>query len=153
MMARMMYVSQSPEDTQRLAKEQAVLLSKQGEGKPLIIALEGELGAGKTTFTQAFAEALGAAEHLKSPTFVLMKHYSISAVAGYHTLYHLDCYRLNGSADLGPLGVKEILQQEGAIVLIEWAERVADILPRNHWVIHIDHIAEHERNISITHHQ
>lgn len=150
MMARMKYVSHSPEETQQFAREQALLLSKQGGGEPLIIALEGELGAGKTTFTQAFAEALGVAEHLKSPTFVLMKHYVLKDVPGYTTLYHLDCYRLNGAADLGPLGVAEIIARPGTIVLIEWAERVADILPRNHWVIHIDHVAEHERNITVT---
>ena len=152
-MARMMYVSQSPEETQRIAREQALLLSKQGRGEPLVIALEGELGAGKTTFTQAFAEALGVHEHVKSPTFVLMKHYQLANVPNYHTLYHLDCYRLTSAADLAPLGGGDIIHRTGTIILIEWAERVAEILPRNHWVIHIDHVAEQTRNISITKHE
>jgi tRNA threonylcarbamoyladenosine biosynthesis protein TsaE len=152
MMTPMMHVSHSPEDTQRFAREQALLLSKQGGGQPIVIALEGELGAGKTTFIQAFAEALGVREQVKSPTFVLMKQYSINNVANYHTLYHLDCYRLNGSADLMPLGGGDIIHRAGTIVLIEWAERVADILPRNHWVIHIDHVAEQERNITVSQH-
>ncbi len=145
----MMYVSHSPEDTQRFAREQAMLFTREGEGHPIVIALEGELGAGKTTFTQAFAEALGVHEHVKSPTFVLMKHYHIVGVPKYHTLYHLDCYRLNSSADLLPLGTGDIIHLPGTIILIEWAERVADILPRNHWVVHIDHIAEQERNITV----
>lgn len=148
----MQYTSHSVADTQLFAKEQALELTREGNGQPIIIALEGELGAGKTTFTQAFAEALGIKEHLKSPTFVLMKHYHIVNGLKYHTLYHLDCYRLNSSADLLPLGGGDIIHRSGTIVLIEWAERVADILPRNHWVIHMDHVAEQERNISITKH-
>ena len=150
MITRMTYLSHSPEDTQQFAREQALRLIEESSGQPIVIALEGELGAGKTTFTQAFAEALGVREHLKSPTFVLMKHYHITGVPNYHTLYHLDCYRLNSSADLIPLGTRDTIHLPGTIILIEWAERVTDILPRNHWVIHIDHIAEQERNISIT---
>lgn len=147
----MQYISHSPEETQKFAKEQALELIREGNGQPIVVALEGELGAGKTTFTQAFAEALGVREHLKSPTFVLMKHYHLSDVQGYHALYHLDCYRLNSSTDLIPLGTGDIIRLPGTIILIEWAERVADILPRNHWVIHIDHISEQERNISVGH--
>ena len=146
----MIYHSHSPEDTQRFAREQALRLVQEGAGEPVVIALEGELGAGKTTFVQSFAEALGVKEHLKSPTFVLMKHYHLANVPKYQALYHLDCYRLNSSADLFPLGIGDIIHLPGTIILIEWAERVVDILPRNHWVIHIDHIAEQERNILIT---
>lgn len=149
----MMHVSHSPEETQNLAREQARELTRLGNGQPLVIALEGELGAGKTTFTQAFAEALGVGQHLKSPTFVLMKDYKLSNVAGYDSLYHLDCYRLNSAEDLVPLGVGDLIDRPGIIMLIEWAERVKDILPRNHWVIHMDHVSEHERNISITKHE
>ncbi|MBP9821992.1 MAG: tRNA (adenosine(37)-N6)-threonylcarbamoyltransferase complex ATPase subunit type 1 TsaE [Candidatus Pacebacteria bacterium] len=149
MMTPMNHVSYSPEDTQRFAREQALLLIKEANGQPLVIALEGELGAGKTTFTQAFAKALGVKENLKSPTFVLMKHYSLKDIPNYQTLYHFDCYRLNSSADLIPLGTKEIINQPGVIVLMEWAERVGDILPRNHWVIKIEHVSEQQRNISV----
>ena len=148
----MTYLSPSPEDTQKFAHEQAIELTREGDGKSIVIALEGELGAGKTTFTQAFAEALGVHERLRSPTFVLMKHYTIKPITNNQqltTLYHLDCYRLKDSKDLEPLGIEDILNNPKNIVLIEWAERVADILPRNHWVVHIDHIAEQERNISM----
>ncbi len=118
-------------------------------GAPLVIALEGDLGAGKTTFTQAFAKALGVAKQLKSPTFVLMKHYALHDVPGYSTLYHLDCYRLQNPKDLEPLGVEHILKQPGNIVLIEWAERVKDVLPPEHIRIQIEHSTEQERNIHI----
>lgn len=148
----MTYLAHSPEETQSFAKEQAHRLVKEGAGAPLVIALEGELGAGKTTFTQAFAEALGVKDRLKSPTFVLMKHYKIKPTTNDQqltTLYHLDCYRLRDSKDLEPLGMKDIFNNLQNIVLIEWAERVADILPKNHWLVHIDHISEQERNITI----
>lgn len=149
----MICASHSPEDTQRFAREQALALTNQGRGEPLVIALEGELGAGKTTFTQAFAEALGVSDRVKSPTFVLMKHYSLSGVPDYDLLYHLDCYRLKDFKDLGPLGVKEILKRPGTIVLIEWAERVADILPESYWRTVFEHKAEQERTISIIKHE
>ncbi len=153
MMAVMTYASHSPEETQRFAREQALLLTRETKGQPLFISLEGELGSGKTTFAQAFAEALGVKEHLKSPTFVLMKHYLLGQISGYENFYHFDCYRLNSSADLIPLGTKEIFDNPSNIVLMEWAERVSDILPRNYWVVHMDHVSEQERNISITQHQ
>ncbi len=151
MMGLMTHASHSPEETQRFAQEQAQVLTQYAG--PLVIALEGDLGAGKTTFTQAFAEALGVHERVKSPTFVLMKHYHLSGLEKYDTLYHLDCYRLQHASDLDPLGVKEIIQQPKSIILIEWAERVKDILPKTYWLIRIEHVSEQERNITITKHE
>ena len=145
----MLYVSHDTGETRRLAGEQARELIKLYGGRPLVIALEGELGAGKTTFVQAFTEVLGVKDKVKSPTFVLMKDYELTGVPGYRHLYHLDCYRLNEAKDLEPLGVKEILNTSGNIILIEWAERVKEILPAKRLVIHIDHITEHTRNITI----
>jgi len=147
----MMHLSHSLEDTQKFARAEAQKFMSSGKGEPLVIALEGELGAGKTTFTQAFAKALGAQGQIKSPTFVLMKSYELTNAAPYHTLHHLDCYRLQKVQDLGPLGVAEKIVQSGTITLIEWAERVKEILPRNYWLIRFEHVSEHERNISITH--
>ncbi|MEK9158299.1 MAG: tRNA (adenosine(37)-N6)-threonylcarbamoyltransferase complex ATPase subunit type 1 TsaE [Patescibacteria group bacterium] len=144
----MNYVSHSPEDTQLFAREEAWRLTRELEGEPIVIVLEGELGAGKTTFAQAFAEALGVRDHIKSPTFVVMKNYHIDGTPGYKEFYHLDCYRLNEASDLIKLGGEEIMYEPGNIVLIEWAERVSAILPEKHLVVHIDHIAEHKRNIN-----
>jgi len=145
----MNYVSQSPENTAELARSQAQELIQKYSGQPLVIALEGDLGAGKTTFTQAFASALGVKDKVKSPTFVLMKHYELQNVPQYTNLYHLDCYRLNDAADLGPLGMDEIFQKNGNIVLVEWAERIKEVLPQNHLLIQIEHKAEQVRNIII----
>lgn len=121
--------------------------------KTLVIALEGELGAGKTTFVKGLARAMGIKAKVKSPTFNLIKIYKIPAT--YHLLhttrylYHLDCYRLKNYKDLAPLGIKEILNNPENIVLIEWADRVKKILPKNHIKIHINHISKNERKITI----
>ncbi len=149
MLNRMKHVSHSPEETHQIAQDLARNILHKHQGKTVVIALEGELGAGKTTFVQAFAKALGVKHHLKSPTFVLMKHYLLEDAEGYENLYHFDCYRLQDSSELKVLSIEDILNSSGNIVLIEWAERVADILPENHLTVHIDHIAEHTRNISI----
>lgn len=117
---------------------------------PKVIALEGDLGAGKTTFTQGFARALGIKERIQSPTFVLLKIYSIyssslsrryrrkssrlrsnSKTAKFKHLVHIDCYRLASPRDLAHLGFKNLLKDRDAIILIEWAERIKKLLPRN----------------------
>lgn len=146
----MQYISHSVEDTQLFAKEQALDLTRRAEGAPLVIALEGDLGAGKTTFTQAFTKALGVSEKVKSPTFVLMKKYDLADVPGYSKLYHLDCYRLHGPVELQPLGIEEIFKKPGAIILIEWAERIENILPAKHVTIRFEHVSELQRNISVS---
>lgn len=151
----MEYQSKSDEETQKIAADLAASLVHNGHGlpaqagEPIIIALEGELGAGKTTFTKGFTKALGVEEEIKSPTFVIMKTYQLSNREPYHFLFHLDCYRLRDEEDLIPLGVKDIMAEKGNIILIEWSERVANILPEKRVSIHIDHISENERKISI----
>ena len=149
MLDEMKHVSHDVLETQKIARVLAEQLVKKCAGKPIVIALEGELGAGKTIFVQAFAEALGVPHRLKSPTFVLMKHYQLHNVAGYEDLYHLDCYRLQDAKDLIDLSIEDILNKGGNIVLIEWAERVAKILPIERITIFINHIDETTREISI----
>lgn len=91
-----------------------------------LTTLSGELGAGKTTLTQAIAKHLGVEEHVTSPTFVLMKIYALPEEAPFRRLVHIDAYRLSGGKDLAPLGLDEILQDPSNLVLIEWPEQVED---------------------------
>ena len=118
--------------------------------RALVIGLEGELGAGKTTFIKGFAKALGVKGKILSPTFVLMKTYKIADLPkNYKFLIHIDAYRLKDHRDLISLGLKEILANPQNIVLIEWSDRVRKILPRGYMKIHFDHIKENTRKIVI----
>ena len=90
-----------------------------------VIALNGDLGSGKTTFSQGFAKGLGVNQHVGSPTFKLVSEYS-----GYTMkLYHVDCYRLNGSEEFLNLGGENLLLPHDGITLIEWASLIEELLP------------------------
>lgn len=93
-----------------------------------LVTLSGELGAGKTSFAQGVAKALGVEEHVTSPTFVLEKIYELENQK-FSRLVHIDAYRLKGGAELAPLGFDEIMRDSGNLVLLEWPEKVADALP------------------------
>lgn len=143
------YVTQSAKETQKLGENFArEILLRRGNKKAIVIALEGELGAGKTTFTQGFAKALGI-KGIRSPTFVLMKSYKLKAKS-YKLMYHIDCYRAKDHRDLETLGLKEVFSEPSNIVLIEWAERVIKILPKDITKVHIDHLSLNNRKIIIT---
>ena len=96
-----------------------------------LVTLSGELGAGKTSFTQGIARTLGVSEHVTSPTFVLEKIFSLPVASGrgFARLAHLDAYRLEGASALVPLGFAELMQDPATLVIVEWPEKVADALP------------------------
>ncbi|MDP3954406.1 MAG: tRNA (adenosine(37)-N6)-threonylcarbamoyltransferase complex ATPase subunit type 1 TsaE [bacterium] len=145
----MKIVSNSLKETQKIASDLADKIAEKGPGKyAAVIALEGELGAGKTTFVQGFAKALGIKRHLTSPTFVLIKSYSLQATH-YKLLIHIDAYRLKDYKDLIKLGVDKVVNDSGNIILIEWSDRVKKILPKKYIKVHIDHVSETERLIRI----
>jgi len=148
----MVYHSKGEKETRKIAEQLAQKVIKLQ--KTTVIALEGELGAGKTTFVKGFAKALGIKAKIKSPTFVLMKKYPIPAPCSMihvsRFLYHLDCYRVRDHKDLETLDLKSIFSSPDSIVLIEWPERVSKILPKNIIRVHIDHINEHKRKITIS---
>lgn len=106
----------------------------------LVLALEGNLGAGKTTFTQSFAKSLGIKEKISSPTFVLMKVYKLPS-SSYNLKYfvHIDCYRLDSAKDLQHLGFKDLLMDKDAVVVVEWADRIKKILPKDTIWIKFEH--------------
>ncbi len=88
----------------------------------MIICLDGDLGSGKTVFTKGFAQALGIEENITSPTFNIIKEYH----NGELPLYHMDVYRLDGNTS--GMGIEEYFNK-GGVVIIEWAETIANILP------------------------
>jgi tRNA threonylcarbamoyladenosine biosynthesis protein TsaE len=105
-----------------------------------VIALRGDLGAGKTTFVQGLARGLGVRERVASPTFVLVNEY---AAAGGLRLVHIDTYRLGPAAadkieaEAAAIGLDDLLADPAAVVAIEWAERVADLLPADHLLLEL----------------
>jgi tRNA threonylcarbamoyladenosine biosynthesis protein TsaE len=106
-------------DTELLASKVADLLSV-----PFWMALEGGLGAGKTTFTRALLKALGWTDVVRSPTYTLMEPYPLKGF----TCYHLDLYRLSDPEELEYLGLRE-LQGDDCLVLVEWPDRGKGVLP------------------------
>ncbi len=100
----------------------------EGRHGATVVALYGELGAGKTSFTQGVAKAFGIKDHITSPTFVLEKIYRLKDSA-YKNLIHIDAYRLSGHRDLSALGWDELVKNPENIIFIEWPERVLEALP------------------------
>lgn len=142
--------SQSPSDTRAIAAQLAARTLKEMPSRTAatVIALRGELGAGKTTFTQGFAEALSIAQRPKSPTFLLAKQYPIPNTP--YALWHLDCYRLTSHKDLAVLDLHRIFIDPLNIILIEWPENVGDGIPRDHTEIHFAHSGNDTRDITIS---
>ena len=121
----MIYKTHSEEETQQIA----FTLAKEYINQGVIIALYGDLGAGKTSFSKGFARGLGIVEKVISPTFVLMRQYLIPETQ--KQFYHLDLYRLEDNIDPLKSGLDEIFQNADNLVLIEWAEKIESSLPRN----------------------
>jgi tRNA threonylcarbamoyladenosine biosynthesis protein TsaE len=135
--------SQSAEETFALGKQIGTQL-RGGE----VLLLDGPLGAGKTVFVKGLASALGVdPDEVTSPSFTLVNPY-----AGRLPLFHIDLYRLDeGAAAAHAVDLEELLSDERAVVLIEWAERLGNYpLPANAWHISIAGDGETDRKISIS---
>lgn len=104
---------------------------------PLVIALTGDLGAGKTTLAAAICRGYGVAEPVTSPTYALVQEYT----APRSPVVHIDLYRLDAPAQLDALGWDELVHAH-ALVLVEWPERAGDRLPHDHVPIEIEHLAD-----------
>ncbi|HEV7121616.1 MAG TPA: tRNA (adenosine(37)-N6)-threonylcarbamoyltransferase complex ATPase subunit type 1 TsaE [Candidatus Paceibacterota bacterium] len=115
-----------------------------------LVTLSGELGAGKTSFAQGMARALGVEDSVTSPTFVLEKIYELpeAASGGFKRLVHIDAYRLEGERSLAPLGFDELMQDARNLILLEWPERVAEQLLKA--AAHLTFSVEADNTRSIT---
>ncbi len=112
----------------------------------LVIALVGDLGAGKTTFTKGIGKALGIKRVINSPTFTIMKIYDTTHKE-IKKLYHLDVYRLENSDS--DFELEEYFYMDG-LTVIEWAHIIDDILPKNKWEIDIKDLGNNERLVTLT---
>ena len=134
-------------DTQKLAKDLAKEILR--KDRLSVVALYGILGAGKTTFVQFLAKALGVKEKVLSPTFIIMKTFALPRRMGqFKFLTHIDTYRLTSAKDLLELGLKEILKDKENITIIEWPEKVARYLPKNTMNLYFRVMGEKERKVT-----
>ena len=137
---RGIYQSGSVAQTERIAAELARAFTG-GE----CVALDGELGAGKTQFVRGLVRGLGGPHRaVSSPTFVLLNVYP----GGRLPVYHLDAYRVSGAEDFEAIGFGELLEQ-GGVVVVEWSERVAGLIPPEHVSVRIETVDEGRRQITI----
>lgn len=135
-------------ETEKFTRSFAKHLPKSASGS-FVLGLVGELGTGKTFFVGCLLKSLGVKDHIISPTFVLIKEYAIKH-AFYNKVYHIDTYRITHPQDLLSLGFKEIVKEKKAIVIIEWADKVKKLLPRDtHWITFKHGKRENERTIKL----
>ncbi|MEK7104136.1 MAG: tRNA (adenosine(37)-N6)-threonylcarbamoyltransferase complex ATPase subunit type 1 TsaE [Patescibacteria group bacterium] len=136
-------------ETQQLAGDiLAGLLKNPSKGGALVLALSGDLGSGKTTFTQGIAKALGVRGRVASPTFIIMRNYKLLTI-NYKRLYHFDCYRLNKPEEILSLGWQEIISNPKNIVVIEWPEKIKKFLPKQIIYLKFKFLNENQREIKI----
>jgi len=132
--------SNSPEQTRELGEKLGRLLSRGN-----VVALVGELGAGKTVLTQGLARGLGVGpdEYVSSPSFALVNQYR-----GRVPIYHLDIYRLGGEAEMVALGYEDYFEPDG-VTIIEWADKVGELLPERYLLIEIEIIDRNTRDLDV----
>lgn len=146
------FITKNPKETQKIAQLLAHELRRDGitAEDALVIGLIGDLGAGKTTFTQGFARGLGVTRKVLSPTFVLLKRFPLRG-ADFENFIHIDAYRLKNAHELQVLGWKELIADEKNIILVEWADKIRKLLPKNIIFVYFEHVDDTTRKITIKH--
>lgn len=149
------HTTRSPEETRKLAQ----MFSQTLHGGDILL-LYGNLGSGKTTFAQGILEKFGAKKPYTSPTFLIIKTYSLKPPSGNKNtknssfavvpsiIHHIDAYRVN-SPELLRLGWKEIINDANTLTIVEWPENISDILPRKALSVKLLHNKKHTRIISL----
>lgn len=138
--------TQSPAETRQIA--QSLLGTLSPRSSATVLALAGDLGAGKTNLAQEIGHILGVTENMHSPTFVIMKIYAIDW-NGFKNLIHIDAYRLEKEEELLHLGWQEIVKEPANLVLVEWPENVPGLIPSDAKRISLKFIDEKTREIEI----
>ncbi|MCU0652859.1 MAG: tRNA (adenosine(37)-N6)-threonylcarbamoyltransferase complex ATPase subunit type 1 TsaE [Candidatus Pacebacteria bacterium] len=145
------YVTKNPEQTKKLGNLLARSVKRDRKsGQALVLALSGDLGAGKTNFIQGFARGLGIGETVNSPTFVIAKVYPVKkSKSGFKKFHHVDCYRLDDAADLAELDFEKVTADPDNIVAVEWPKIAGKFFGNNVLRLEFEVIGEEERRITI----
>jgi len=165
-------ISKNIKETDKIAQNFLKCLLIKKNKNACVVGLSGDLGAGKTAFTQAVAKNLGIKKRVNSPTFVIMKRYELSKKKSYKNFladktkpvpagenfynfsffeqfYHLDAYRLKNEKELIHLGWKDIISNPENLVFVEWPENIIKSMPKKHHKVSIFHIKEGHRSFKI----
>ncbi len=139
-------LSSSPRQTKEAA---ANLAGKTVPGA--VIALLGNLGAGKTVFAKGFAEGLGIEEPVSSPTFTVVREYKVPTAGNTKIkwLFHLDLYRIADSPEALAFGIDDYFSDKESVSLVEWPERISNILPQNTLFVELKHLSPDKRSIEL----
>jgi tRNA threonylcarbamoyladenosine biosynthesis protein TsaE len=138
-------LSKSKAQTQKMAAKLAKKIISEGvEKHARVLALVGDLGAGKTAFTQGFIKSLRIKTHIPSPTFVIYRRYPINLKfkiknLKYRNIYHFDLYRIQKPKEIIDLDFKNIIKNPENIVLIEWPEKILKYLPKDTILVNFKH--------------
>lgn len=139
------------EEISKIAQKVLDKILKMDNKKARVVALSGNLGAGKTTLTQEFGRQLGIKENIISPTFVIMKIYKISPSSKYYSnfkqLIHIDAYRLESSEELLKIAWKELEEDKDNLIIIEWPENVKKALSSYEYSVKLEHEDDQTRVI------
>lgn len=138
------WLTKSREETLAKAKEEAAKMTG-GE----VLFLQGELGSGKTTFTQGLAKGFGIKKRIISPTFILMRVYKIDNQNQIKYLYHVDLYRIKYPSEIEDLGLYEIIGKPENIVAIEWPEKLKKDLEGRIYKYKFTYLGENKRKIEL----
>lgn len=151
-------ISKNTKNTKEIAKRFLTKLKPTNE-MATIVGLYGELGTGKTTFTQFVAKELNIKRKVNSPTFVIMKKYELRTSpqpspekrrgGSFKFLFHLDAYRLKNEKELLHLGWEEIIANPEHLVFVEWPENIIKAIPKKHHKISISHTLKGYRKFKI----
>jgi tRNA threonylcarbamoyladenosine biosynthesis protein TsaE len=138
-------ISHSPEQTRAFGTQLGRLL---GPGD--LVLLNGDIGAGKTTFTQGLARGLQVTGPVQSPTFTLVVEHPARVNGDVTRLYHIDLYRLSGAAEAEGFGLDEYVDDASAITAVEWPERARGALPDDYLLVEFGYVADTKRQLRVT---
>lgn len=140
-------ITHSSKETKALAKE--LIFSVKNTN---IITLHGDLGSGKTTFAQGIGEALGINRRMISPTFIVVRRYRLQPPhpdLPFRTLYHIDLYRTHSPDEVVELGITDFLKDQTNLLIIEWPEKMGELLPKHKIEVQFEYINETDRKITL----
>lgn len=141
MVSQDIFITESSEETQKIGEDFAKNI-KNGD----FVAFYGNLGSGKTTFIQGLARGLKIKRRIISPTFIIVRNY----VLRKGNFYHLDLYRTHNVDDLLGLGVEEIINDDENVVVVEWAEKMGNLLPQKRIEVSLQNLDDNKRKIKIS---